>query len=374
MVVRFAASTLYLVSALLCACGGGDFGPAPDANPGVASYVTVAPDNLGDGWPVSVPATEGMSATSLTAALQAVQSGRYPKVDAVVIARNGRLVAEGYFNGFARESVHDLRSASKSITSALAGIAIDQQLLTVDDLMSAHFPGFESYPNVDDRKRAITVFNLLNMNTGLECNDWDSTSRGNEERMYGATSWVDFMLGLRMAHAPGEVAAYCTGSVILLGQAVANRSSMRIEDFAQANLFGPLGITNVTWRRSPDGLATGGGGMRLRPRDLAKFGALFANGGVWNGSRVISQAWVAQSRRRVTTLGSDGYGFLWWKRSFTVNGVTQECFFASGNGGNYVFVLPALQLVVAFTGSNYDSPAGDQPFRILSDQILLAVN
>jgi len=148
---------------------------------------------------------------------------------------------------------------------------------------------------------------------------------------------------------------------------------MALDAYAAAYLFGPLGIQQLAWRRAPDGSATGGGGLKLRPRDAARFGLLYLNGGVWNGARVIPADWVTRSRERVTTLGNDGYGLLWWKRTFAYGDGTVESFFTSGNGGNFIFVFPALDLVAVFTGSNYNSPLGDQPFQIIANFVLSAV-
>jgi CubicO group peptidase (beta-lactamase class C family) len=364
--------------ALLTACGGGDGGGGlngrePDVNPGLPETLSLAPETTGDGWTVSTPANEGMSAAPLQGALEAIRDGSYSNVDSMVVVRHGRLVAEGYFNGFGRDSLHDLRSTGKSFTSALAGIAIQQGLFGVDDPISMHIPQFDRHDNMSVRKQAIQVLHLLNMNSGLECNDWEPSSRGNEERMYDSRDWVGFILDLPMAFEPGNAAQYCTGGVVVLGYVISQRSGMALDAYADAWLFGPLGIQQSGWRRSPDGAATGGGGLRLRPRDAAKLGQLYLDGGTWHGARVVPAEWVQRSQQRVNRLGTDGYGYLWWKREFSRASGNVESFFTSGNGGNYIFVVPSLDLVVVFTGSNYNSRLMDQPFGILADRVLPAV-
>jgi CubicO group peptidase (beta-lactamase class C family) len=357
-----------LLALCLAACGGGG-----DSGPDEPEQATTAPDNTGDGWAVSTPGGEGMDAGALTSLLEDLRGGDYPGVDSMVIVRHGRLVAEGYFNGFGRESLHDLRSTGKSFTSALAGIAIDRGAMASDDPISQLLPQFDAHANMDDRKRSITVTHLLNMNSGLDCDDWTSSSPGNEEVMYGKNDWVDFILGLRMRTAPGVVVSYCTGGVVVLGHIIAQRSGMNLDDYAAANLFGPLGIRDVRWRRSPDGQATGGGGLWLRPRDAAKFGQLYLDGGVWNGAQVVPAEWVERSAQSLVTLDQSGYGLLWWKRRLGTAPRAQDTFFTSGNGGNFIFVIPALELVAVFTGSNYNSPRGDQPLDIVSRRLLEAV-
>jgi CubicO group peptidase (beta-lactamase class C family) len=365
---------LLALGSFMASCGGGGgHGPQPDANPGLPQTVTTAPSNTGDGWAVSTPAAEGMDSRSVLNNLEGIRDGFFSGVDSMVLVRHGRLVAEGYFNGYAADTLHDLRSTGKSFTSALAGIAIDQGLFTVDDPISSLIPQFETHANMDDRKRAITIRHLLDMRSGLECNDWDAASRGNEERMYNTRDWVSFILDLPMANDPGTVASYCTGGVVVLGQIISSRSGMALDAYAATYLFGPLGIRQSTWRRSPDGSATGGGGLKLTPRDAARLGQLYLDGGEWNGTRVVPADWVTKSRESVTALGRDGYGLLWWKRSFAYRGGTVDSFFTSGNGGNFIFVIPALDLVAVFTGSNYNSPLGDRPFQIVGDFVLPAV-
>jgi CubicO group peptidase (beta-lactamase class C family) len=306
-----------------------------------------------------------MDANRVLAAMQSIRDGGAPGVDSLLVVRNGRLVAESYFNGFTRETLHDLRSTGKSFISALAGIAVEQRLIAVDDPISRYFPGFDNYANMDADKRAISVLNLLNMNSGLSCDDWQPGSPGQEEKMYDTRDWVKFALDLRMLDHPGTTFRYCTAGVMLLGHVVSRASGQSLDDYAQTWLHNPLGIRDSIWRRSPDGQATGGTGYRLRPRDAAKLGALYANEGVWNGARVISETWVMRSRERASTIGDQGYGYLWWKRTFTGNAAPLECFHTSGNGGNYVFVFPALELVVTYTGSNYNSSLSDQPLRLV---------
>ena len=147
----------------LSACGGdgGNNGLEPKVNPGVPEVVTIAPESTGDGWRVSTPEAEGMDGNMLLAGLQAIRDGDYPRVDSVVVVKNNAVIAEGYYNGFARDSLHDVRSASKSVTSALRASRSAQGLFGADDPISQHIPQFESHANMDDRKRAITIRHLL---------------------------------------------------------------------------------------------------------------------------------------------------------------------------------------------------------------------
>jgi CubicO group peptidase (beta-lactamase class C family) len=360
-----ARNTLALVFTLiLSACGGGGGFPA-DENPGKPASVSLAPENTGDGWATSTPGAEGLDAGQLSGIFESIRSGVFPGVDSMLVIRNQRLVAEGYFNGYDRDTLHDLRSTGKSFTSALAGIAIDQGLMGLDEPLAQLLPRYEDYAQMDDRKRANTIHHLLNMSSSLDCDDWDAASPGNEERMYHRQDWVKFILDLPMRAQPGAVTSYCTGGVVVLGAAIAQRAGMGLDRYADTWLFGPLNVHAVEWRRSPDGSATGGGGLKLRPRDAAKLGALFANEGVWNGTRVVPESWVRDTRLRPVAFGSLGYGLLWWKTTFQYQGQPLESVFTSGNGGNFIFYIPTQELVVVFTGSNYNDARSDTPLQIM---------
>lgn len=357
-------SALLLSALLLSGCGGGSRFQADD-NPGKPASVTLSPENTGDGWATSTPEAEGLDPTTLTRIYDSINDGVLPGVDAMLVIRNQRLVAEGYFNGYDRETLHDLRSTGKSFTSALAGIAIDQGLMYLDEPLSQLIPNYEDFENMDDRKRAITVHHLLNMSSSLDCDDWNPGSPGNEERMYDRKDWVKFILDLPMLQEPGTITSYCTGGVVVLGAAIAQRAGMKLDTYAETWLFEPLGIQSAQWRRSPDGSATGGGGLRLRPRDAAKLGGLFLDGGVWNGKRVVPESWVQATRVDQGSLGHYGYGLLWWKTTLDFRQQPVDLIFTSGNGGNHVIYVPSQALVVAFTGSNYNTGRTDTPLQVM---------
>jgi CubicO group peptidase (beta-lactamase class C family) len=336
-----------------------------DVSPGLPPLVTTAPETLEDGWATSTPLAEGMDTQLLLGGLEAIRGGEYPGVDGLVVIRNDRVIAEGYFNGFGRESVHNVRSASKSITSALVGIAVDQGHLALEDLISQYIPEFESYANMDDLKRSIRVLDLLTMQSGIDCDDMDPSARGNEEAMYQTRDWTQYMLDLPMAGPPGTLGRYCSGGVDLLGNIVATATGVPLDDFAAASLFAPLGIYELT--------AAGGGGMRLRPRDSAKIGGLFLRQGLWNGVRVLTDTWVQASLQNVTSINMTPYGYLWWKNIFPMADGALEGFSAIGNGGNLIFVVPTAQLVVVFSGSNYNHREVSPPFSIVERWILPAL-
>ena len=349
--------------ALLSACGG-DQGP----------YTYVMPEETGDGWPALAAESAGLDPAPLEAATNAVRSGTYAGVDSMLVVRKGALVHEAYFNDFTREKRHDLRSATKSITSVLVGIAIGQGYLAgVDQRVVPLLGGEGGMRNVDDRKRAITIEHLLTMTPGLACDDWDAGSPGNEEKMYRERDWVKFIFDLPMIASPGDRYGYCTGGVVSLGAALAAATGMRADAYAQQVLFGPLGIAAAEWELTPTSAVDTGGHIQLRPRDMAKVGLLFLRKGDWRGQPVVPAAWVERSTSfRVRTTSGEEYGYLWWRRSARRAGATVETFYALGNGGQQIIVAPSLDIVAVFTGSNYNTPAGAQYPQALFDSYVLA--
>jgi CubicO group peptidase (beta-lactamase class C family) len=172
--------------------------------------------------------------------------------------------------------------------------------------------------------------------------------------MYRRDDWIKYVLGVPMQADPGTFTSYCSGGVTVLGSIIAARSGQRFEDFAETHLLAPLQMSPVRWLHSPLGVTNASSAIQLRPRDAAKFGTLFLNGGRWKGVQVVPQAWVERSAQTLTAIRGEGYGWLWWKSFYYVRGVVQPGMYASGNGGNYIFVLPSERLVVVITASNYN--------------------
>jgi CubicO group peptidase (beta-lactamase class C family) len=317
---------------------------------------------------------EGMDSTLIIDMTDKIIREEFKRIDGLLILRNNKLVYEEYFHGYSESVPHNIYSATKSITSILTGIAIEKGMITsVDDLILPLLPEYTSYDNPDPRKSEITIRHLLNMSSGLDCDDWNANTESN---MNQSDDWVKFTLDLPQVYDPGTHGSYCTGGVVTLGQIIENQSEMRLDQFAGQNLFEPLGITNYKWKTSGDGRISGGGGeLYLRPRDMAKIGLTMLNNGVWDGNQVIPQNWVVQSMQNYITLPGPftGYGFLWWKQAFTRNNNPVNAFFASGNGGQEIFVLPSEQMVIIFTQGNQDTGIGLQDMNMIQDYILPAI-
>ncbi len=313
------------------------------------------PEQLDDGLITDAPENVAVDMTQISNHIKNIHKNKpNDGVRSLLIARNNKLVVEAYFNGWHRERKQDIRSATKSITSSLIGIGIDKGFLPDENArIFDFFDEYESFNHWDDRKADITIRDFLRMRTGLSCNDWSRTSVGNEELMYETKDWIKFVLDLPMSGEPGQRFSYCTGAPVTLGAILANASSKSIPEFAEENLFSHLGIADYEWEFMPSGRTDTGGHLHLRPRDMLKLGLLLLNNGTWNGKQIISQEWITKSTAPNGQAGNQEYGYLWWHHQWDIDGNIISTYFAWGNGGQHIFVLPQLNTVVVLTGGNY---------------------
>jgi len=365
------ARLIFLVCTLLCS---------------VVRLNAQAPISKSD-WPRASAADARLSEAKLRTLDAAVRSGEFKKIGSVLIARHGKLAYEGYFEGDA-ETLRDTRSATKSITDILIGIAIDERKLSgVDANVLSLLPErVRRMQNPDPRKTEITVGDFLTMSSPLECDDWNDASRGNEERMYVVEDWAQFILDLpirgRMhvgekVEPPkyGRYFSYCTGGVFTLSEVLEKATGLRTDRYASEKLFAPLGIANVEWVYSPMNIPQTGGGLRLTSRDLLKIAQLYLDGGSWQEARIVSESWVRTSTQPHAQIDeATDYGYLWWLKSFKSGEKTYPAFYMSGNGGNKVVAIPALDMVVVITSTNYNARGmHEQTDKILTDYVLAAV-
>ena len=330
-------------------------------------YTYDVPDSSQGEFLVSSLEAEGVDEPLIVEMTNLIVREEYKRIDGVLIIRNNKLIYESYFHGYSNDVLHNTFSVGKSITSILVGIAIDKGFMeSVNTPVVQLLPEYQSFQNPDVRKNDITVEDLLNMTSGLDCEDWYQHT---EEQMQQTSDWVKFTFDLPMVYDPGSHGSYCTGCAVTLGRIIENQSGLSLQEFANRYLFHPLNIIEYQWHIMPDGKASGGGLLFLRPRDMAKLGLLMLNDGMHNDEQILSKAWVEQCGLNKIKLAGpfDGYGYLWWKQRFSDS---SEAYFADGNGGQQIFIIPSKALVVVFTGGNVNTSLGLQNFQIVDSYIL----
>ena len=296
-------------------------------------------------WRTARPSDTGMDASVLNGLSRKLAG---TEVLAALVVRRGLIVYERYKAGNNADTLFNIYSCSKSVTSALVGIAIDQGLLKGVDLrISACFPGIAKTVDAA-RKSDVTLRHLLSMSSGLDWPEWGAWNYYFKP-MVDSPEWVEYVLARPMAAEPGQVFNYNTGGSQVLSAVVGLAAGVPAAEFARHELFDRIGIGRVEWPSDPNGVSTGGYGIRMSARDAAKFAYLYLNNGTWDGRQVVSRTWVEESTRQHSGgnpwFGS--YGLHWWLRPLA-DARASSAFFAMGYGGQYLFVVPALDLVALF--------------------------
>jgi len=329
------------------------------------------PPAIDDGWPVATLGAVGMRTGPIAGVMQNIVGLRSPRlrspyIQSVTIARHGRLVLDEYFYGFSASTLHDVRSAGKSVTTLLVGRAIeDSHAFTPQTPVLSLLPEYLPVKNDDPRKRRMTVANLMTMSSGLECDDNDDSSPGNEDNMQAQTAqpdWYRYTLDLPMSYEPGSRAVYCTAGINLLGAIVTRATNLPLEQYFYDRFAAPMQFRRYAmWLMPPPtNAAYMGGGDYFAPRDFLKFGQLFLNHGTWNGRQVVGDDWLAESVVQRTIMNEDAagegdrYGYGWHLASIAVNGRNYRVINAGGNGGQLMAVVPELDMTVMITAGNYN--------------------
>lgn len=355
-----------------------------------ARYLYLVPEDVSDGWETDSLASVNMDVEPLTRMMDRIRAGSYEEVHSVVIIKDGKLVFEEYFPGhdtgysnpdflgdwvdFDRDTRHNTHSATKSFASSLVGIALDQGL--IPDVDQTVFSYFDEYSSVNEGgKDAITIEHLLTMTSGLAWHgDVPTGGEPTSIELFNAAGDPSYyVLSQPLVHEPGTVFNYSGGTVNILCRIVEKASGEPVDSFAHRNLFSPLGVTNYNFPRHRTGQVICHGDIYITPRDMAKFGSLFLNRGVWQGQRIISEEWIDRSVAPAVSLAplhlswADDYGYLWWLKEYHVGGADFPSFKALGWGGQEIMVFPQSDLVVVFTGANYtrDPPCDELVTRYI---------
>ncbi len=320
-------------------------------------------------WLSSTPEEQGMDSAKLEQALEYIQQQNMA-IDSLLIIRHGYLIFEKYLNveeylGHTQsnqDNMHSLYSATKSFTSALTGIAIEEGYIENTSVKVVDFFPDTTIENLDSRKKNMTLQHLLTMTTGFEWDEWTGDSA---VKMLKKTNPVKHMLDLPMKYDPGTVLTYCTGASHLLSAIIQKTTGKTTLEFARKYLFDPLGISEAQWTYDHQNINHGGHGLSLTSRDMAKFGYLYLNNGTWNGKQILSTDWINKSSQTYNSFEDNvGYGYQWWTSP------QSNIYYASGLDGQRIYVVPENDMVVVFTAEISNNLQLDNLFN----SILSAVN
>jgi CubicO group peptidase (beta-lactamase class C family) len=343
-----------------------------------------------DGWPVASANENGLIDRDALCRM-AERLASTANVHAVLVARGGRLVFERYFRGndevpgriygrrvenvaFDADTLHDMKSVSKSVASLAFGIAIDRGLIAgVDEPIFSFFPELSDLRTPErDRFRLV---HALTMSMGLqwvEATPATGDDNNDEARMHRASDQCRYVLSLPATAPPGQEFFYNTGTLALLSAIMRKTTGRQLDEFVRENLFEPMGITNTEWMRYK-GDTDAGGGLRMRPRDMAKIGQLVLAGGRWNDRQLVSKSWIETSTApKLKATDDQSYGYLWWLGRARFNGREIQWIGALGRGGQYIRIVPEFDLVVVVTAGyyqDYSKQAFQAQFGVFRDVV-----
>ena len=366
------------------------------------NYSYSVPEQINDGWETNSLSDVGFNKNKIVELMNKLKIQDH-SLHSIIIVKDGKLVLEEYFSGleieldyqvagsgqlkftpkeFDRDTEHFLGSAYKSFISALIGIAIDKEtIFNIDQKMFSFFPEYQEYNNID--KNNINIRQMLNMTSGL---DWDDGSypiydpRNDEYQLLFNEEPVKFILKKNLIYLPGEKFHYNSGTTFLLSEIISRVSGLSFDIFASEVLFKPLGITQFRWAISRnEHHSIFSGGLYLRPRDMAKFGQLILNNGLWNNKRIISEEWINKMltesirfpyQRPPMPEMIRGYGYQWWLGQCDEE---LKLYCAAGWGGNFIMVLPDINITIVFTAGDYENNNFQTQFDIVINYILPAI-
>ncbi len=375
---------LFALLALIAACNSGPAVPEAPAS--------------GLPWPVSSPSQEGVDSLVLDSIHQDISRGLYGLVDRFLVIRNGKILVDHTYeqdydsvmvlfdttnyqynydhtawHPYYRDTdLHTMQSVTKSVTSVLFGIAVDEGLIPgVDTAAMAYFTGY-GVDLFDERRQAMTLEDLLTMRSGIE---WDEENYDEANNscilMENSDDWISFVLRHPMDTIPGEVFEYNSGASVLLGKIVREATGKRIDQWAEEKLFGPLDI-DYYWKITPRGEVDTEGGLYLSTYDMAKIGYLMMNGGQWEGQQIVSKEWVEQSLRPTVQFNERrGYGYQWWIPEHRDG--QARIFAGNGYGGQFLMVAPEYDLIVAFNGWQHHGRPEKSTWMAMEERILPGV-
>lgn len=305
------------------------------------------------GWQTSTPEAQGLDSAVLADAMETIREKHLP-VHSLLIERHGRIVLDAYFYPFAEDQLHDVASVTKSVVSTLVGIAeAKQQLANVNTPVASVLASF-ARKRIDERKERLTLAHLLSMTSGLDCSP--QGGRNFLQQMEASAHWTAFALGRQETAEPGTSFNYCAVNMELVSAVLSKQTGESAAEFAQRELFGPLGIEQVIWPTDGDGVSHGFADLRMQPRDMAKLGYLWLHRGVWDGRQIVPESYLTAALSPHAMVEDNvQYGYGMWIYPGHGHAGGPADFEANGNGGQRIAVVPSEDMVIVITGSGLDA-------------------
>lgn len=365
-----------------------------------SNFIYHQPENIDDGLHIGTLETVNIDTAIIAAVVNKIRCGKFGEVHSMLIYKDNMLVLEEYFQGhkykwdapsyygelvnWNKDMSHSMMSCTKSYTSVCIGIAIDQGFIKdVHQSIFDYLPNHQQFKT--DNREYITIEHLLTMTSGLAWDEWSAshgTAANDIDRLYfECEDPIACVLEKEWWAVPGEKFTYNGGGMIILAEILKNASNMNISEFSMKYLFEPLEVDSIQWGQFENGMYDAAGMLFLTPRDMLKLGITYLNNGQWNDTRIISSAWVENSSKPYNNnldinipgedSGENGYGYTWWTSELSHKSGEIKMFRAGGWGGQEIMVFPKLDIVIVFTGGNYDTKTS--LYKLLEKSILPAI-
>jgi CubicO group peptidase (beta-lactamase class C family) len=333
------------------------------------TYEYRAPEDAGYGWAVASLEDVGIDRQAMETLVAKIVARDFGYIHSLLIVRHGKLALEEYFYGYDREALQPIQSCTKSVASLLVGIAIDRgEIASVDQEIYSFFPEYERFKTAGWED--VKLEHILSMTAGLDWpRDWGAW-------FYTSRDYFGEVLKRPVVKTPGSEFDYVSPNATLLAGVIKHGTTVQADVFAERRLFRPLRITDYDWNEGrQNGYPRTDGTLKLRPRDMAKIGALVLGAGEWNGVRIVSEAWIQESTTPYATDAEhEGYGYAWWSTEREFDGRQVKAIFARGEGDQFIIVFPELDLVVVTTGRNMTDEHRWATRSIVEEHILPAIS
>lgn len=348
--------------------------PRVDAN-GVRiySYSYNKPEQKDDGIECAELSEAGIDSTFIYKLIEDILSGRMAKIHSLLLLMDDKLVLEEYFHTYDANKLHPIESVTKSFTSALTGIAIDRNFIPDENEPVLNYLDKWDHTQWVMKKYNISIKNLLMMTAGLDWKAFTPNEQNDDMNIYRVSDYIEYILNKDLKDQPGERFFYNNRLMYLQGQIIEESAGISVDSFATRYLFDQLGIKDHIWKVYDNGVTETGGGLKLIPRDLMKFGSLYLNQGKWQDKKIISSDWIQASTKIQIKAGNQAYGFNWWIKHYKMDNKTFEVYYALGHGEQTIMVMPELNAVFVMTAGNFFQTP-QRLDEIMTSYILPALN